>query len=261
VVVFDPTGRLTGFGALINETRSPRDNIDAYVHPDGGQPAQAPLIRWALAQIASRASRWGRPELTARAALIPTETGLIEALSAAGFTFAKRYARMRVELPAPVSAVLPAGVAIRPFRHEDDDERLTFHRILQEAFADTPDFIASTAGDWWARIALLPALDWDEWWVAEVDGVPAGVLQSDSLGVEQNEGWVKNLAVLRAYRGRGIGRALLATAFEAYTAKGRKHAGLGVDLTNPTGAYDLYRSVGMSPQFEADMYERVVAAG
>jgi ribosomal protein S18 acetylase RimI-like enzyme len=78
--------------------------------------------------------------------------------------------------------------------------------------------------------------------------------------VEQGEGWVKNLAVLREYRGRGIAKALLSTAFAEYTAKGRTRAGLGVDLTNPTGAYDLYRAVGMEPAFEADMYERVVPA-
>jgi GNAT superfamily N-acetyltransferase len=70
----------------------------------------------------------------------------------------------------------------------------------------------------------------------------------------------ENLAVRRAYRGRGIARALLSTAFAEYANKGRVRAGLGVDLTNPTGAYDLYRSVGMYPAFEADMYERSVPA-
>jgi mycothiol synthase len=261
-VVFDLTGRMAGFGAMNNETRSDRDNIEIYVHPDGGQPAIPALLRWGLARVARRAREWGRPGLTARVGLVPTETALVEAVTAVGFRFAKRYARMRVELPAPVEPVVPAGVTIRPFRHDDEAERLTWHRILMAAFADTPDFIRSTPEDWWAKTDR-PAvrIDWDEWWLALVDGEPAGLLQSDGMSVEQDEGWVKNLAVLRAHRGRGIGRALLATAFAAYTAKGRKRAGLGVDLTNPTGAYDLYRSVGMSPAFEADMYERAVEAG
>jgi GNAT superfamily N-acetyltransferase len=260
VVAFDPTGRLAGFGSLLNETRSERDNIDVYVHPEGGAPAQAPLLAWAVAGVARRATEWGRPSMVARMGVIPTETGLVATLTAAGFRLAKRYARMRVELPAPVRVAVPPGVVIRLFRHDDAAERSTFHRILHEAFSDTPDYTPSTPEDWWAKIDRLPQIDWDEWWVALVDDVPAGVLQSDSLSVEQGEAWVKNLAVLRRYRGRGIGRALLGTAFEAYTAKGRKAAGLGVDLTNPTGAYDLYRSVGMAPAFEADMYERSVAA-
>jgi ribosomal protein S18 acetylase RimI-like enzyme len=260
VVAFDPAGRLAGFAALINATRSDRDNIDVYTHPEGGQPALTPLIRWGLAQVGRRAREWGRPRLTARIALIATETDLADAVQAEGFQFTKRYARMRVDLPAPVEPVSPPGVTIRQFHHDDDAERLTWHRILMEAFADTPDFIASTPGDWWTKVERMPRIDWDEWWLALVDGTPAGLLQSDSLGVEQGEGWVKNLAVRRAYRGRGIGRALLATAFAAYTSKGRKRAGLGVDLTNPTGALDLYRSVGMSPAFEADMYELDVPA-
>jgi ribosomal protein S18 acetylase RimI-like enzyme len=259
VVVTDGAGRIVGSGALLNETRADRDNIDVYVYPDEGAPALTPLVRWAVDGVARRAAAWGRPVLTARCALIATEVALVDALTAEGFGFVKRYARMRVDLPSPV-ATKADGVTIRLFAHDDPGERLTFHRILQEAFADTPDFTASTPEDWWAKIDALPSVDWSEWWIALVDGVPAGVLQSDTVGVEQGEGWVKNLAVRREYRSRGIAKALLSTAFVEYAAKGRTRAGLGVDLTNPTGAYDLYRAVGMYPAFEADMYERVVSA-
>jgi mycothiol synthase len=260
VVATDPGGRVAGFALVLNQTRSEREDIDVYVHPEGGQPARGPLLAWTLATIARRAAEWGRPELTVRMGVFTGDTELIAVLTAEGFGFTRRYARMRVDLPAPIPAVVPPGVTIRAFRPDDAAERLTFHGILQEAFADTPDFIASTPQDWWAKIDHLPRIDWDEWWVAVVDGLPVGVLQSDSAGIENGEAWVKNLAVLRPYRGRGIARALLGTAFEAYTAKGRKTAGLGVDLTNPTGAYDLYRAVGMAPAFEADMYERTVSA-
>lgn len=260
VAVSDPAGRIVGFGVLLNETRADRDNIDAYVYPPDGEPALVPLVKWAVDAVARRAAAWGRPALTARCALTATETALVEALTAEGFGFVKRYARMRAALPAPVALPPPSGVMIRLFAHDDARERLTFHRILQEAFADTPDFIPSTPEDWWAKIAALPSVDWSEWWVALVDGVPAGALQSDTMAVAQGEGWVKNLAVRREYRGRGIAKALLSTAFAEYAAKGRTRAGLGVDLTNPTGAYDLYRAVGMFPAFEADMYERVVPA-
>jgi mycothiol synthase len=64
---------------------------------------------------------------------------------------------------------------------------------------------------------------------------------------------------LRDTGGRGIARALLSAAFATYTAKGRDAAGLGVDLTNPTGAYRLYESLGMYPVYETDIYERTVS--
>jgi hypothetical protein len=37
--------------------------------------------------------------------------------------------------------------------------------------------------------------------------------------------------------------------------------GLGVDLENPTEAARLYHSVGMKPEYEADVFERPVPAG
>ena len=58
---------------------------------------------------------------------------------------------------------------------------------------------------------------------------------------------MKNLAVAKEFRGRGLGRLLLQTAFATYAAKGCTAVGLGVDMTNPTGAYRLYESVGLQP--------------
>jgi ribosomal protein S18 acetylase RimI-like enzyme len=96
--------------------------------------------------------------------------------------------------------------------------------------------------------------------VAEVDGAWAGVLRSSDVDAEDNGGWVKALAVLRPYRRRGVGAALLRHAFAIYAAKGRAEAGLGVDMANPTSAARLYRAVGMHPLYEANIYQRTVAA-
>ena len=129
----------------------------------------------------------------------------------------------------------------------------TFHRILNTAFLDTPDHQPFDYDNFRERLAALPAIAWDEWFIAEVDGVPAGVLQSADQMAEANEGWVKNLAVAKEFRGRGVGRLLLQTVFATYAAKGYTAVGLGVDMTNPTGAYRLYESVGLSPFYEADV--------
>jgi mycothiol synthase len=85
------------------------------------------------------------------------------------------------------------------------------------------------------------------------------VLQSSGSAVE-GEGWVKYLAVLGAYRRRGVGEALLRRAFATYAGKGLTRAGLGVDLANPTEAARLYRAVGMHPLYEANIYQRTIAA-
>jgi ribosomal protein S18 acetylase RimI-like enzyme len=107
-------------------------------------------------------------------------------------------------------------------------------------------------------VAALPAVAWDEWFLAEVDGEPAAALESGPP--DENEGWVHLLGVATRFRGRGLGQLLLRQAFAVYAAKGRASAGLGVDMTNPTRAYQLYERVGLRPVYEVDIYERTVAS-
>lgn len=233
-----------------------------YVHPERGLPAQAPLLARQLDRSAERATEFGLDRMTVRAIAIPTEERWIDTLRVAGFTFVKRYARMRRSIvgtpedpPAP-----PPGVRIRPVRPTDERELREFHRIQDTAFRDTPDYQPATYEQWRAQVAALPSVAWDEWFVATVDGEPVGIPQSADQTLDQNEGWVKQLAVLRAYRRRGIGGALLGYAFARYAAKGRVYAGLGVDLSNPVEPVRLYRSVGMTPRYEADVFERTIPA-
>lgn len=265
-VALDDSGGIVGWAYINNPTGSARENLDVYVDPERGRPARAPLLDLVLARIAERAREAGRASLTARAGAIPTEREYIDLLERAGFTFAKRYARMRRDLgPEDVPPQAPSGITIRGVRHGpngeiDDAEMRTFHRILDTSFRDTADHNPSDYATYRARLAALPGIAWDEWFVAEVDGEPAGILQSSYEDGDPNEGWIKNLAVDRRFRGRGVAKLLLRTAFATYRAKGRTMAGLAVDTANPTGAYRLYESVGMAPLYEADMYERSVSA-
>ena len=260
-VALDAQRRIVGWAYIENTTKAERDLFDVYVHPEWGQPAQGHLLSLVLDRIPERAAEFGFAQMTARAGVIASETHYVGLLRVAGFEFVKRYARMKRHLTgAEQSPDLPAGITIRNVNHEDDADMRTFHRILETAFSELPDFMPFDYDTYRARLAALPSIVWDEWFIAEVHGVLAGILQSSGQSDEQNEGWVKNLAVAKEFRGRGLGSLLLLTAFATYARKGRVAAGLGVDLTNPTGAYRLYQSVGMRPAYEADVYERTVAA-
>ena len=63
------------------------------------------------------------------------------------------------------------------------------------------------------------------------------------LVVEEDEGWVDQLAVAREHRGRGLARALLQHAFGETWRRGLRRAGLSTD--SRTGARGLYEHVGM----------------
>ena len=255
----DETGRIVAWAYIDNPTGGPRDTVEVYVYPQVGEAAQAHLLGLALDRVAQRAAILAHPRMTARAGAIPSETFYIGVLQAAGLRFIKRYARMRRDLTGQERPPdRPEGVAIRTLRPDDEADLRTFFAIIERAFADIPDSMSGGFEAYQTKLSATASVSWDEWWVVEVDGVPAGVLQSSDQGVEQDEGWVKHLAVAKEYRGRGLGALLLRTAFATYAAKGRATAGLGVDLTNPTGAYGLYESVGMYPVYEANIYEKDV---
>ncbi|MFI9641969.1 GNAT family N-acetyltransferase [Micromonospora sp. NPDC051925] len=207
-----------------------------------------------------RAVERGLPALTARAAVCAPETRWAGELTSAGFTRAKRYLRMSrplAELPAEPPP--PPGVTVRALRAGDDADLRLFHRIYDTAFRDTADYEPVGFDAWRDRLSDAGRV-WDEWFLAEADGEPAGALNSSDQAVDQDMGWVRTLSVLPAYRRRGVGAALLRRAFAVYAAKGRGHAGLGVDLANPTTPVTLYRSVGLREARWTDLYERSVPA-
>ncbi|MEV8513892.1 GNAT family N-acetyltransferase [Dactylosporangium sp. NPDC051484] len=270
-----PGGKPLAWAYVDNPERGTRDNVQVYAVPERGAAAYGPLLDLALERVAARAREAGHVEVTLRAGAVASESAYVDALTSRGFVFRKRHARMTRPL-TPEDRSLAAGVRplaagdgplvaddrllVRAVRAGDEAEMRRFHEVLQVAFADTPDFQPVPYEAWRESLAALPSISWDEWLVAEVSGRVVGVLQSADQGVERGEGWVKNLAVLRERRKEGIGGALLRSAFTIYAAKGRTTAGLGVDLTNPTGAHRLYASVGMTVAFAADMFERTVTA-
>jgi ribosomal protein S18 acetylase RimI-like enzyme len=66
---------------------------------------------------------------------------------------------------------------------------------------------------------------------------------------------VQGIGTLRAFRGRGLARLLLQTAFAEFGRRGQLTVSLGVDADNPTGAVALYESVGMQVRHETLRYE------
>ncbi|TDC81743.1 GNAT family N-acetyltransferase [Micromonospora sp. KC606] len=259
-LVSDPDGRVAGWTLIDNPTGVGREFVDVYVDPGRAASVRAALLVRVLGRVAERAAERGLPALTARAAVYPPETRWAEELVAGGFARVKRYVRMiRPLADLPAEPPPPPGVTVRPLRADDEADLRLFHRIYDTAFRDTLDY-EPLGFDSWREALPSYGKVWDEWFLAEVDGVPAGALQSSDQDLEQDTGWVRTLSVLPAYRRRGVGSALLWRAFTVYAAKGRAAAGLGVDLTNPTSPATLYRSVGLREERWIDMYERSIPA-
>jgi ribosomal protein S18 acetylase RimI-like enzyme len=260
-LALDDQGRIVGWTYPRNANGLARDFADVYTWPEAGLPALRPLLSLIMGRMAERAAQLGHDPYEVRAGAIPTEQPYIDALLDAGFVFLKQHARMQISLAgvSPVAPEAPAGLTVREVRGDDDGDLRAVHTAIFEAFADT-DHLDTDYDTWRKQMSNEPSLSFDEWFVAEADGRVVGALQSSDHGVADNEGWVKRLGVLRAYRRRGIGEVLLRRAFAVYAAKGRYRAGLGVDMANPTQAIRLYEAVGMTPLYRANVYRTYVAA-
>ncbi|GAA2548968.1 hypothetical protein GCM10010435_18290 [Winogradskya consettensis] len=258
-VALDTDGAIVGWAFPHNTNRGDHDFVEVFVWPGRGEATIRPLLELLLVRAAERGAEFGHRNYKLRAGAIPTEKPWIEALTEAGFTFLKQHARMTMALTGhPHTAPEPpAGITIRAIDPDDETELRRFQATIAEAFEDT-DHHATDFETWQARIAGESSVSYDEWFVAFVDGEWAGVLQSSDNSIADGQGWVRALAVLRAYRKRGVGEALLRRAFATYAGKGRTEVGLGVDMANPTSAVRLYLAVGMHPKYEADIYEREI---
>jgi len=163
--------------------------------------------------------------------------------------------RMAIELEGRTFApALPTDASIRT-AHGAEDELL--HDLSQRSFADHWGFVPAPFAEWEHWMRGVGDFDPSLWFVAEVAGEPAGVaFCRPTFHGSPTGGWVSTLGVLPAFRGRGLGTALLVTAFAEFQRRGRSRVGLGVDAENTTGAVRLYERAGMRIVQRWDTWEK-----
>jgi ribosomal protein S18 acetylase RimI-like enzyme len=173
---------------------------------------------------------------------------LARLLDGLGFRLVTEVLEMAVELCPPLPELdLPAGVRLRLFDAERDAADV--HACLVEAFAGSDERVAPFE-EWRPWLLGDPSYDPALVFVAEAGGEVAGMAQC------WTEGFVKDLAVRPAYRGRGLGEALLRAVFAEFARRGVARVRLKVDAGNPTGAVRLYRRVGMDELRRYAVYAR-----
>jgi ribosomal protein S18 acetylase RimI-like enzyme len=130
----------------------------------------------------------------------------------------------------------PPDVAVRTYEENDADR---VQRLLDEAYAAwDASYVPMAPDDWRAWMTGDPSFEPECWWLAEANGGLAGVC------LTWKEGWLKDIATATAWRGRGVGKALLLHALAEHRRRGNRRVGLKVDDRNPTGAVQLYERCG-----------------
>jgi mycothiol synthase len=169
-----------------------------------------------------------------------------------GYAPAQYQFRMLAELDAPPEVPAVSGVEIRLFR--EPAERRALYAVVEEAFAaGRPDFHRRTFEEWEPRV-LERGFDPTLVWVAEAAGEIVGANIS-GWKLNGDWGWVGTLGVLPRHRGRGIGDALLRTAFAEFWRRGERRVALGVDAESEA-ATRLYERAGMRVLYTIVLYEK-----
>jgi mycothiol synthase len=169
-----------------------------------------------------------------------------------GYVIERAFQHMEIDLRELSSGAHP-GVEIRPFDPVGDREAL--HALMESAFEQHWDYSPTPFEKWWDQVAGGEDYDPSLWWWASIDGETAGALLGN---IRDEKGWVTDLGVLKRWRGRGVGAALLRHSFAEFKRRGFEKAGLNVDSENETGAARLYERVGMQVVSEFDFYKKVL---
>jgi len=190
----------------------------------------------------------------------------------AGFDLVRHWWQMsrpvdRSEAAAPT---LRQGVVVRRVRRDDaggmphEQDLRDVHNVLEASFTDHFNSYRETFDEFVGRLREDPGHRWDHWWIATVDGEPAGALvgvastgRVDESGNPAADGsYVEYIGVSRNARGRGVAKALLYTVIADAAERGRDRVGLEVDADSPTNADGLYTSMGWTTKYVTQSWHK-----
>lgn len=267
-VVEDATGTLIAY-AVVSDTLTDYARIrgSVYVLPDCEDAALGEaLLDWIEIRARHSIPQTRHETRVAVSHLAMAQDELRgDLLLRKGYRLVHHSVRMRYGMSAPPDPViLPDGISIRSFDRGKDLPAIS--AAVQEAFRNHWGFVRRDFDEDVARYERWldddPGIDPAVWHLACVDGNVVGVcLGTTRYSADQDQAYIFTLGVRDAWRGRGIGRALLLHAFATFYEKDRSVVDLDVDTVNVTGALRLYESVGMHPLWQIDEYEKELRPG
>jgi GNAT superfamily N-acetyltransferase len=180
-------------------------------------------------------------------------------LNAAGYTPSRYYfAMVRPSVDDLPDAPLPEGLEIREVEPE---HMATIWAADQEAFRDHWGYRPGTDAEYQLFLTDPVLTDTSLWRVAWDGDEVAGQVRS-YINTEENErmgrlrGYTEHISVRRAWRRRGLARALIAASFPLLRARGMTEAALAVDTENLSGALRVYEGCGFRPVSRSAEYRK-----
>jgi len=153
--------------------------------------------------------------------------------------------RVGIDVDRPEILSLPDGLEVRPATR---DQAKAVWNADHEAFQDHWggwDMSEASFLRWVEAPEFQPDLMVVAWDGDEIAGAVLNTIfpeENEALGLHR--GWLDSVFTRRAWRGRGLARALIGRSIHLLAEHGMDTAALGVDADNPSGALGLYESCG-----------------
>ena len=180
---------------------------------------------------------------------------LLQLFASNGYHSNLSFLIMEVTLDEPPPPPLWAeGINVRAFI-QGQDEQATY-RADEEAAADKGYHDPLSYEAWVKRMRMdQEAFDPSLWFLA-CDGNDIAGAALNLYAQQSNTGWVDHLSVRRAWRKRGIGKALLLHSFAEFYRRNIRQVKLSVDSKSLSNAPRLYESVGMKTVQQYHIYRK-----
>ena len=182
-----------------------------------------------------------------------------------GYKYIRGSYTMRINMDTPpVEPEWPAGITLRTCDPERDLEAV--YRAVNDLFRDHYGHIDMPFEEGLKRFKHFmtghEGFDPTLWFIAMEGEEIAGVCLCRERAYDNPDvGYISTLGVLRPWRKRGIGLALLRHSFCELYRRGKRKAALGVDAQSLTGALRLYENAGMYVHQAFDRYEKEFRPG
>jgi mycothiol synthase len=218
------------------------------------------LIRRGEIDVVARAGGTGSGVVT-RVARFAGNEPAARLFQALGYAYDRTFWMMRIDLATVAASTTTLdGIQIRTFERETDERAV--YDAISEAFKDHWGSWTETFERWrHNRIDGEGArFDPTVWFVAlDGDEVVGAACCSATTPRADDTAEVNLLGVRRQWRRRGVGLALLRTAFGEMQRRGIARCELGVDAENPTGATRLYERAGMHVAYSWEIWKKTLA--
>ncbi|NOQ53504.1 MAG: GNAT family N-acetyltransferase [Thermoplasmata archaeon] len=175
-----------------------------------------------------------------------SEVHRLRMLESVGFEKKRWYYEMLRDLREPIEVPpMPEGLEVRLV--DPDDHRRIFDAAW-EAFRESWGFREMKEKDY-QRLTQGPEFQPELWVVAWDGDVVAGsvfcwVLPEENQRFDRLWGYNDDIAVTKAYRRRGLAKAMTSRSLVTLRDLGMEYANLGVDTQNPADALGLYEALG-----------------